>query len=207
LAIDWDTWREVGMAADTHGLPEELRRAREAALATGIAPAEGRELCVRILERTELPQIVVSTRDLGAVAVHLRDLAKGGMRTAPAARTAYARPEMRSAYAAPRDEAETAIATIWQELLGIERVGIHDNFFDLGGHSLLATQVISRVRESLRVDLPLEALFEAPTVCGLAERAASRTAPGADDDLEALLREIEGLSPEEARAAYAEESR
>ena len=53
LAIDWDTWRDVGMAADVRGLPEELLRAREQALATGIAPAEGRAVFARILERAE----------------------------------------------------------------------------------------------------------------------------------------------------------
>jgi amino acid adenylation domain-containing protein len=209
LAIDWDTWREVGMVADVHGLPEELRRAREQALATGIAPEEGRKVFARILERSDLPQVVVSTRDLGMVARHLRDLARGGAAAGSApVRAAYARPDLRSAYVAPRDETEAAVAAIWQELLGIERVGVHDNFFDLGGHSLLATQVMSRLRETLGANLPLEALFEAPTVGGLAERLAAGRPEATEDgeDLEALLREIESLSADEARALYAEES-
>jgi amino acid adenylation domain-containing protein len=206
LAIDWDTWREVGMAADTAGLPGDLRRAREAALATGIAPAEGGELFVRLIERSELPQIVVSTRDLTAVAAHLAALARGTAADGTAVRSSYARPELGSAYEAPRDATEEAVAAIWQGLLGIERVGVNDNFFDLGGHSLLATQVMSRVRETLSVDVPLETLFEAPTVAGLAARIAGLKAPAADDDLEALLREIEGLSVDEAEALYVEES-
>jgi amino acid adenylation domain-containing protein len=206
LAIDWDTWREVGMAADLGGLPEELRRAREQALATGIAPAEGGELFLRLIERSELPQVVVSTKDLGAVEAHLAALARGG---GAEARAGHARPELRGAYVAPRDAGEEAVAAIWQGLLGIERVGVHDNFFDLGGHSLLATQVTARVRETLKVDVPLEALFEAPTVAGLAARAASLAAAAAhvaDDGLEALLAEIEGLSADEALSLYAEES-
>jgi amino acid adenylation domain-containing protein len=205
LAIDWDTWREVGMAADTAGLPGDLRRAREAALATGIAPAEGGEVFVRLVERSELPQVVVSTKDLAAVAAHLAALARGTAGEARV-RSSYARPELGSAYAAPRDATEEAVAAIWQGLLGIERVGVHDNFFDLGGHSLLATQVMSRVRETLSVDVPLETLFDAPTVAGLAARIAGLEAPAADDDLEALLREIEGLSIDEAAALYVEES-
>jgi acyl carrier protein len=205
LAIDWDTWREVGMAADLSGLPEELRRAREQALATGIAPAEGGELFLRLIERSELPQVVVSTKDLGAVEAHLAALARG---EGVEARGGHARPELRGAYVAPRDATEEVIAAIWQGLLGIERVGVHDNFFDLGGHSLLATQVTARVRETLKVEVPLEALFEAPTVAGLAARVAGLAAaalPAADGDLEALLAEIEGLSADEAGALYAEE--
>ncbi|MFL6289705.1 MAG: amino acid adenylation domain-containing protein, partial [Thermoanaerobaculia bacterium] len=74
---------------------------------------------------------------------------------------------------APRTAAEELIAGIWQDVLKIGRVGAHDNFFSLGGHSLLATQLVSRVRELFRADLPLRALFEAPTVAGLAARVES----------------------------------
>ncbi len=72
------------------------------------------------------------------------------------------------AYEAPRDEAEHMLEAIWCGVLGLVRVGIHDNFFALGGHSLLATQVMSRVRAAFGVDVPLRALFESPTIAGLA---------------------------------------
>jgi amino acid adenylation domain-containing protein/non-ribosomal peptide synthase protein (TIGR01720 family) len=82
----------------------------------------------------------------------------------------HSRPSLSSDYVAPRNEAERTLADIWQRLLGIAQVGIHDNFFELDGHSLLATQVISRVREIFQLELPLRSLFESPTVAGLAER-------------------------------------
>jgi amino acid adenylation domain-containing protein len=79
------------------------------------------------------------------------------------------RPELDKAFVAPRTPTEELLAEIWAQVLDIERVGIHDNFFDLGGHSLLATQTVSRVRDAFHVDIPLRRLFEVPTVAGLAE--------------------------------------
>ena len=67
-------------------------------------------------------------------------------------------------YVAPRDAVEQALADLWAEVLKVDRVGIHDNFFEIGGHSLLATQLVSRVRSTLRVEIPLQALFRAPSV-------------------------------------------
>ncbi len=64
----------------------------------------------------------------------------------------------------PRTEVEENIATVWRDILRVEKLGIHDNFFDLGGHSLLATQVISRMRNLFQLDLPLRLLFERPTI-------------------------------------------
>jgi aspartate racemase len=80
------------------------------------------------------------------------------------------RPELETAFAMPGTATEELVARTWAEILKLERVGVHDNFFELGGHSLLATQVISRLRDQFGVELPLRALFEQPTVAGLAER-------------------------------------
>ena len=74
-----------------------------------------------------------------------------------------------AAFVAPRNGLEEEIAGIWQQLLSLDRVSVHDNFFDLGGHSLMATRVISRVREMFQVEVGVRSLFEHPTVAGLAE--------------------------------------
>jgi amino acid adenylation domain-containing protein len=80
---------------------------------------------------------------------------------------------------APRDPAEELMAAIWSEVLGVRRVGIHDDFFELGGHSLLATQVMSRVREAFGVEVPLRLLFDGPTVAELARAVEAALAAGA----------------------------
>ena len=77
-------------------------------------------------------------------------------------------PASRHARVAPRTPTEQTLAAIWTVVLGIEQVGVDDNFFDRGGHSLLATKVIARVRRTLGVELPLRAIFATPTIAGLA---------------------------------------
>lgn len=86
------------------------------------------------------------------------------------------RPDLDSTFVAPRTDTESLIAKIWSQILGVEQVGVYDNFFDLGGHSLMAIQILSRLRNMANVEIPLRAMYETPTVAKLAEEveAASR---------------------------------
>ncbi|HEX4421471.1 MAG TPA: amino acid adenylation domain-containing protein [Kofleriaceae bacterium] len=102
-------------------------------------------------------------------------------------------------FVAPRTPLEHATAALWCEVLGVERVGIHDNFFDLGGHSLLATRLVARLPAALGVELPLRTIFESPTIAEMGVAVAQQLASKKDDaHLASLLSELEGLSDAEA---------
>jgi acyl carrier protein len=107
---------------------------------------------------------------------------------------------------APRDENEEKLALIWKEILKIDRIGVNDDFFELGGQSLLATQVISRVRNTFRVQMPLAGFLAAPTIANLA--SAIKECPAMEtqeEEMSRLLEQLEGLSEEEAERLLAAE--
>jgi acyl carrier protein len=102
-------------------------------------------------------------------------------------------------YTPPRSDVETVIANVWAETLRLDRVGIHDNFFELGGHSLLATQLVTRLRQTLRIELSLRALFDAPTVAALTTIVLQPpNDPARVEKVAQLLIQLSKLSDEEA---------
>ena len=161
ISMNWDTWQ---IKEDAHG----VLGATVALYA--MTPEEGVEAFTRVVG-SGMSHLVNSTGDLQErIRQWIRlegwqDAAKAdtGVRTSGAAR-----PHLSTEYVPPSDDFEQQIIESWQQVLGIEQIGIQDNFFELGGHSLMGTQLISRLRHAFQVDLPLATLFEAPTVAELA---------------------------------------
>jgi len=100
----------------------------------------------------------------------------------------------------PGSELERKLGGIWQEVLEIDCVGIHDNFYDLGGDSLAATRIVSNILQQLRLDLPLQSLFQSPTVAEIAAIiTAHRVETVGGKKLQRLITELESLSDDEAQ--------
>ena len=112
------------------------------------------------------------------------------------------RPELRSAYVAPRGAVEQVVAGIWAEVLDIDRVGVLDDFFVLGGHSLLSTRIVARVRDAFGVEVPLHRLFSEPTVAGLSRNLLADSGGRAVVERTAeLLLELDALSDDQVEQA------
>ncbi|NOK22982.1 SDR family oxidoreductase [Corallococcus carmarthensis] len=180
LSVDWDGWTE------------ESGR-------LGLTLEEGARAFQRILGLGEGGRILVSTGELSARRARSNAPAESvpvvdGAGVAPRARptSAHARPALGTPYVAPEDSIQQQVAELWQELLGVDRVGIHDDFFELGGHSLLGMQVVSRLRELFAVEVSIRGLFETPTVLGVVNAVLEAQASQVDAGrLEALLAEME----------------
>ncbi|MDT5268509.1 MAG: hypothetical protein QOH49_695, partial [Acidobacteriota bacterium] len=127
--------------------------------------------------KERLPEYMVPSAFVFLDALPLTPNGKVDRHALPAPDTA--RPELQGALIAPRTATEEGLAALFAQVLNLKEVGIYDNFFDLGGHSLLATQVISRVREAFQVEVPINTLFEAPTVEGLAGSIDTQLRAGA----------------------------
>ena len=140
--------------------------------------------------KERLPEYMVPSAFLVLEALPLTPNGKVDRKALPAPDVSGFRAE--NAYAEPRTPVEEQLVEIWQEVLGLERVGVHDDFFELGGHSLLAMRVVSRVRGVFQVELPLLSLFEEPTIAGLALVVTQMQAE-AEIDIEQMLAQVEQL--------------
>jgi acyl transferase domain-containing protein/acyl carrier protein len=223
LSINWDAWdfSPFGKQADA------------------VSPSQGQEAFRRVLAAS-LNQVVVAASPLGARLdkwVNLQGVggqATPGTQLAAAAASAtsngggkaaaasssngggpkHPRPSLSTQYEPPKGETEKKIAEVWEHLLGVAPIGIRDKFFELGGHSLLAIQLLARLRELFDMDLPVQRIFEAPTVAQLAESIERdrkempapevAAAAGGGDGLAEMLSMIDGLSEAELDALLSE---
>jgi acyl transferase domain-containing protein/acyl carrier protein len=166
IAINWDSWQLQELSDLSSSHKQDFV----------IFPQQGMEIFQLILNQASLNQVVISTGDL-----HLRlnqwiyDNKLGSFdgnqptiqEKANSSLSSHSRPSLSNAYAAPQNEIEQSLANIWQEFLGINQIGIYDDFFELGGDSLLITRIISRLREVFQLELSHRDLFENPTLAGL----------------------------------------
>jgi amino acid adenylation domain-containing protein len=145
-----------------------------------------------ILEQ-ELPEVMVPTRLIKIEAIPMTANGKTDRKALLAYNNGSL--ESREAYVAPRNPVEEVMAGIWAKVLEVEQVGVFDNFFNLSGNSLLATQLISRIREAFRLELPLRSLFEAPTVADLSlVLSSSEINRGQVEKIAAVLKTVEHMS-------------
>jgi amino acid adenylation domain-containing protein len=157
---------------------------------------------LRAFLKHKLPDYMIPSTFVFLDALPLMNTGKVDRRALPD--TGNRRPELDTFHVPPRTSIEKALSQIWAVTLGIDAVGIHDNFFDLGGHSLAATRVISQVIQTFQLELPLKALFDSPTVAEMAvvitQRGEKKASP---KDIERILAEVEAISEEEAERGLA----
>jgi acyl carrier protein len=192
LSVNWDVWRLHDHTAIDSGLGTTLKE-------LGMNAEEATEMMETALAVRTASQLVVSTGDLGArinqwIKLESLNTQRPATVASPTRSTLSQRPGLQTNYDAPRDETEQQIAQVWQDALGIDEVGINDSFSQLGGHSLLAIRIVSELRKAFQIDLPVRALFDAPTVAELSSYIK-----------EHLIAEIEALSDEEARQLVSNE--
>ena len=206
VSINWDSWQVNNLQDAFMSFSPEiqagLRQMRER---YGIAFQEGIDALWHIIS-SQQPQVVVSTRNLQTLLEEDEVLAAASLlenieKLRP--KSTQLRPNLKTAYVAPRNETESKIARIYQELLGIDRIGVYDNFFDLGGHSLIGIQLISRLRQEFQVELSLRFIFEAPSVAELVliieEFLIKEIEELAEDEAEKLVSVLSQQEPENSR--------
>lgn len=135
-------------------------------LSQGILPKEGTAALFTVLHHCQNPQVIISSLELEGLAKEVEASARALHQHAEVAK--FARPELDNDYLPPSDDIERTLVGFWEELLGVERVGTLDNFFDLGGHSLVAVRLFAKIQQAYNLDFPISVLFEAPTILACA---------------------------------------
>ena len=193
ISSNWDHW------------PEETRRYKAVQTSTDVftmTTPESIEAFERVVGQVNEPRIVVSTGDLSQ-RVDLwinRSSSKPAEHVSGSSPALHSRPRIDSPFVGPRSETEQAVVEIWQELLGLDLIGVNDSFFELGGHSLHATQLVGKLKARFNTQVPLGRFFESPTVAGLAAIIDGLQHDEADSETQQILELLHEMSEEEAEA-------
>ncbi|WP_439519436.1 type I polyketide synthase [Hydrogenophaga sp.] len=165
------------VSAEAHNKLSPAEEQLQYNISQGILPPEGADAFGRALA-TGLPQVVVSSMNLDAL------VRQAGQTVAADAGSGqkFQRPDLDSAYVEPRNDVERTLVGFWEELLGVNQVGVEDSFFDLGGHSLIAVRLFAMVKKAYRVEFPISVLFEAPTIALCAAMIRERIGDSGSSD-------------------------
>jgi acyl carrier protein len=191
ISINWGPWAEVGLAAETAEKLKDHHTSNQHPIKV-IGIDQGLEILEQFLFKESTSQIMVLPFDLRNLielyptAAGMPFLAEVGGSDTHVARL-YARPNLRQKYVVPRNEIERKLAELWRQTLHIDRVGVHDSFFELGGDSVLAAQILSLVQKAFGIRINPQDAFRAFTIERLAEMLEAE-----------ILSSIEEMSEDEA---------
>ncbi|MCX7746683.1 MAG: SDR family NAD(P)-dependent oxidoreductase [Clostridia bacterium] len=204
--LSWDT-REEDINKIKNGFsgiefPEAIAKVFQQELESSITGEEAIKAFNKATSLRELDRVVISTKNVNdrikTLITFMKSL-KGMETNLLSGQTKKSpRPNLDTEYIVPRNADEEMIALIWQDILGIEKVGIHDNFFELGGHSLLATYLVGMLREKFDLEISMDTLFEDPTIDGIIKAKAAKSDLPEDYSQEEILDFLSQLSEEEA---------
>ncbi|MEC0207770.1 beta-ketoacyl synthase N-terminal-like domain-containing protein [Paenibacillus ehimensis] len=199
VSVNWGMWQDDVWVRKQTQLPADVKEHMLQMQAKfGITGAEGLE-AIRRIAASGLSQAVVSTQSIhdaaGSGWVHTAGHAASDSRNS---RTDTKYRDGEPSQEPPQTEAEHKIAAIWETLFGIPGIGRRQSFFDLGGNSLLSIQLVARLRQAFHGDIPMDVIFQSPTIAELAESIAqTQVKPEELDEIERLLSEIENMPQDE----------
>ncbi len=207
VAVNWGYWDGVGIGVQL--LPKLIELMGDVPV-RGILPAEGMK-CIERALAAPVEQLIVSTSDYGALMeTFLNNIKKTliDYKSFNVKTVAAKRPRLATPYVAPADDVERVVAEVWQELFGIENIGVHDTFIELGGDSLHALPMVSRLEEIFRIKIPIRGLLEENTVAKLAAfLARHERREGQTRKIAQMYMKVRNMSPEEVQRMLAEKKR
>ncbi|MCU0289270.1 MAG: KR domain-containing protein, partial [Acidobacteria bacterium] len=188
ISLNWADWRDVGMAIEAYANKlargrinenRDIKPGERIFNPEGIAPHEGIDALCRIMDY-RLPKIAISQFDVDILIEESKAGTFNSSRRIPTQKKkrSYNRDHLTSTYVAPRNDFERKITDIWQDLFGIDNVGIHDNFFEIGGDSLLSITFANRFTELIGETVYGTVVFDAQTIAQLAEYMKERYPSG-----------------------------